>query len=70
MIVGFARALGACLLLAGCAVGPDYKRPVMTVPTKWRDAPAVEASGHARTLLLAPFLPTVVGTDTYTDQLR
>ena len=33
-------------------------------------APTVDASGLARTLLLAPFLPTVVGTDTYTDQLR
>jgi hypothetical protein len=33
-------------------------------------APAVDASGLARTRLLAPFLPTVVGTDTYTDELR
>ena len=32
-------------------------------------ATAVEDSGLARVLLAAPFLPTVIGTDTYTDQL-
>ncbi len=30
---------------------------------------ALEETGHARTLLVAPFIPTVPGTDTYTDQL-
>jgi hypothetical protein len=30
---------------------------------------AVEASGLAHMRLVAPFLRTVVGTDTYTDQL-
>ena len=33
-------------------------------------APAVDASGLARTRPLAPFLPTVVGTDTCTGELR
>lgn len=32
-------------------------------------AEAVEASGIARVVLAAPFLPTIPGTDTYTDQL-
>src|SRR5260370_15339244 len=27
------------LLLAGCAVGPNYKRPQATVPTQWTVAP-------------------------------
>jgi hypothetical protein len=31
---------------------------------------AVEASGLGRVELIAPFLPTIVGTDTYVDQLR
>jgi len=43
-----ARALRmswVCLLLAGCAVGPDYKRPEMVTPATWRDAkPVVEDS--------------------------
>ncbi len=30
----------------------------------------VEASGLGRVALMAPFLPTIVGTDTYVDQLR
>ena len=30
---------------------------------------AVDASGLAKTIFAAPFLPTIVGTDTYTDQL-
>ena len=34
-----------------------------------RYARDVDASGLARTLFATPFLPTVVGTDTYTDQL-
>src|SRR3989454_10577488 len=28
------------LLLAGCAVGPNYKRPQVTVPNQWTVAPA------------------------------
>ena len=31
---------------------------------------AVEASGLGRVELMAPFLPTIVGTDTYVDELR
>jgi hypothetical protein len=30
---------------------------------------AIDATGHARTLLVAPFIPTIPGTDAYTDQL-
>ena len=30
---------GAVLWLAACAVGPDYKRPALDVPPKFRDAP-------------------------------
>ncbi len=32
-------------------------------------ADAVEASGLGTVVFAAPFLPTVVGTDTYTDEL-
>ena len=32
-------------------------------------AGAIEASGLATVALAAPFIPTVIGTDTYTDQL-
>ena len=32
-------------------------------------AAAVEASGLATVALAAPFIPTIVGTDTYADQL-
>jgi outer membrane protein, multidrug efflux system len=44
MVTPFVRTLAACVLLAGCAVGPDYKRPVMSAPTQWRDVPALEGS--------------------------
>jgi multidrug efflux system outer membrane protein len=42
------RALLACALLAGCAVGPDYERPDMALPNAYTeanvgDAPAVRA---------------------------
>ena len=38
---GFSRAsisaaLLAALTLAGCAVGPDYQRPDVPIPTQWR----------------------------------
>ncbi len=33
-------AAGACLLLAACAVGPDYKRPEVAAPTAFKEAPA------------------------------
>jgi hypothetical protein len=32
-------------------------------------ATAVEAGGHGRVVYAAPFIPTIPGTDTYTDQL-
>ena len=33
----------ACLALAGCAVGPDYRRPDVEVPTTYRAAAPVPA---------------------------
>jgi multidrug efflux system outer membrane protein len=43
------RATALLLLLAGCAVGPNYKRPETTpVPTEWRDsALALRDSSYA-----------------------
>jgi hypothetical protein len=32
-------------------------------------ADAIDASGAGRVTFAAPFLPTIVGTDTYTDEL-
>jgi hypothetical protein len=32
-------------------------------------AEAIDASGAGRVTFAAPFLPTIVGTDTYTDEL-
>ncbi len=29
---------GCAVLLAGCALGPDYKRPDVAVPSQWQDA--------------------------------
>jgi hypothetical protein len=45
------------------------------VASVWTDrfvplGPAVDASGQGHTLLVAPFIPTRPGTDTYIDQLR
>lgn len=38
-------ALAAALLLAGCAVGPDYRRPEVAVPAAWDSAgPATPAT--------------------------
>jgi len=39
-------------LLGGCAVGPNYKRPEMTVPTQYR---FVEGSAEAASLADEPF---------------
>jgi outer membrane protein, multidrug efflux system len=33
----WAAALALCLVLAGCALGPDYRRPVVPAPDGWRD---------------------------------
>ena len=27
------------LLVSGCTVGPDYKRPIVPVPKQWSEAP-------------------------------
>jgi multidrug efflux system outer membrane protein len=35
---------GAALWVAACAVGPDYKRPALDVPAKFRGAPAATQS--------------------------
>ena len=37
-------ALLVTLLLSGCMVGPDYRRPELTVPADWRTGPAHETS--------------------------
>lgn len=44
-----ALGLGALLVLAGCAVGPNYKRPTVAAPTGWKEATVVTN---------APVLPT------------
>ena len=36
--------LALSLLLAGCAVGPDYQPPQAQTPTSWRDLPSQAAS--------------------------
>src|SRR6185312_10844094 len=43
------RATALALLLAGCAVGPNYKRPTnIPVPAAWRDtATALKDSSYA-----------------------
>src|SRR5271166_4376034 len=39
------------LLLAGCAVGPDYHRPALEVPGQYRDDPGAQSgSGNAASL--------------------
>ncbi|WP_321888018.1 efflux transporter outer membrane subunit [Paraburkholderia bannensis] len=35
---------GTATLLAGCAVGPDYRAPQADAPAQWRTAPSVPAS--------------------------
>ena len=42
---------GLALLAAGCALGPNYKRPEVPAPTAWRDLPTAEAE----TLANAPW---------------
>jgi multidrug efflux system outer membrane protein len=37
---GLAFLVGGTLLLSGCAVGPDYERPVVNLPESFPDAPA------------------------------
>ena len=43
------------LLLAGCAVGPNYKRPGVAVPGDYRHAPAAGAASLADTKWLDLF---------------
>ena len=38
--IGLLTAASSFLLLAGCAVGPNYKRPQVAVPSQWTVAPA------------------------------
>ncbi|MEJ8824225.1 efflux transporter outer membrane subunit [Variovorax humicola] len=40
--VGRFGAVAVAVLLAGCAVGPTYERPVQASPSMWKEAPAVE----------------------------
>jgi outer membrane protein, multidrug efflux system len=40
-------SLALALLLAGCALGPNYHRPVVDVPAKYRDATANSAAESA-----------------------
>ena len=39
----------AGLVAAGCAVGPDYRRPELPLPEAWRDIPVTEAETLANT---------------------
>ena len=49
---GLARCtagLGVAVLLAACTVGPDYRRPEVSAPEKWRiDAPQAAAIANAK----------------------
>jgi len=44
-------------------------RPEAVWPAVHRYAADLEASGAGRVTFAAPFIPTIVGTDTYTDEL-
>jgi outer membrane protein, multidrug efflux system len=37
------------VLAAGCALGPNYKRPTVPTPSTWREMPAAEAQSLANT---------------------
>ena len=41
--------LSLVFLCAGCALGPNYKRPAVPTPPAWRDLPAAEANSLANT---------------------
>jgi outer membrane protein, multidrug efflux system len=45
-----AWAAAICLLLAGCTVGPDYKRPAIEPPPAFRGQPEASASAAAASL--------------------
>jgi multidrug efflux system outer membrane protein len=55
MKLKLALATLALIALAGCKVGPNYKRPVVNTPAAYRGAPEVTATG------------TPLGTEKYTD---
>jgi len=40
-------AISLALLAAGCALGPNYKRPAVPVPPTWREIPTAEATSLA-----------------------
>ncbi len=47
LIVALAAALTGCAILTGCTVGPNYKRPSVTVPASFRAAAPVRAAQAA-----------------------
>ncbi len=55
LLLNFTLAL--CLLLAGCAVGPDYQRPETKVPEAWNGQEVVTAAQAGKT---APNAVTLV----------
>jgi multidrug efflux system outer membrane protein len=44
-------AAAAALFLGGCAVGPNYRRPAVDLPSGWKEAAPVAAAGPAKTAL-------------------
>ena len=47
----FGWVVVAAVILAGCAIGPDYKRPVVAAPETFRG----QATGEARSFADAPW---------------
>lgn len=47
-------AAGVVLLLAGCTVGPDYRRPQSEMPARWRELPGDGLFGPATRPASAP----------------
>lgn len=50
--------LGVIIMLAGCAVGPDYKRPAVELPPAYSDAPSQTTDANA--------VPAAVAADWWT----
>ena len=44
------KILFTLVLLAGCSIGPDYKRPDIDVPAQWRVMDYPTAADAANTL--------------------
>lgn len=55
-----AACLSLALLLAGCTVGPDYKRPVMVSPAQYRFDGAAQAASLADAPWMSVFSDTVL----------